>query len=199
MKDDCLCITRDMRQKILDECHAPPYARHRGIATTTQALERYFYWPAIRKDIHKFVTECLTCQKVEYDRGNAPDLGLLMPHPVPQAPRESITMDFIFDLPKIGNDGIWTIIDRFSKQAHFITMQKTIKVDHMAKVFLAHILKHHGMPKSIVSDRDPRMTSLFWRALFDNKAEFSSSFHPQTNGQSEIANSTVLAVEMLCG
>ena len=65
----------------------------------------------------------------------------------------------------------------------------------MAKVLIAQIFKHHGMPKSIVSDRDPRMTSLFWRALFDNlgtKLNFSSSFHPQTDGQSEIANSTIL-------
>ena len=61
MKDDCLCITRGMRQKIMDECHAPLYARHRGIASTTQALERYFYWPRMRKDLHQYVTECLTC------------------------------------------------------------------------------------------------------------------------------------------
>lgn len=70
-------------------------------------------------------------------------------------------MDFIFDLPrsKQGNDDIWTIIDRFIKHAQFILVKKTNKVDDMAWIF---IFKHHGMPKSIVSDRDPRMTSLFW-------------------------------------
>ena len=86
-------------------------------------------------------------------------------------------------------------MDKFSKQAYFLPIRKTIKADHMAKVFMAQIFKHHGMPKSIVSDRDPRMTSLFWRALFDNmgtKLDFSSAFHPQTDGQSEIANSTIL-------
>lgn len=94
-----------------------------------------------------------------------------------------------------GNDAIWTIIDRFSKHAHFIPVQKNIKPEHMAKVFLAQIFKHHGMPKSIVGDTDPRTTSLFWRALFDNmgiKLNFSSACHPETDGQSEIANSTVL-------
>ncbi|MCO5568653.1 hypothetical protein L7F22_022352 [Adiantum nelumboides] len=101
------------------------------------------------------------------------------------------------DLPRTqtGNDAIWTIVDRFSKQAHFIPVRKTIKVDHMARVFLAQIFKHHGMPKSIVSDRDPRMRGLFWRALFENlgtKLSFSSAYHPQTDGQSEIANSTIL-------
>ena len=142
MKDDCLCIIGGMRQKIMDERHAPPYAGHRGIASTTQALERYFYWPEMRKDLNQFVTECLTCQKVKYDRHQTP--GLLMPLPVPDAPWESIAMDFIFELPRsrTGNDGIWTIIDRFSKQAHFIPIRKTIKADHMARVFIAQIFKH---------------------------------------------------------
>ena len=161
MKDDCLCITQGMRQKIMDECHAPPYARHRGIASTTQAMERYFFWPRMRKDLHQFVTECLTCQKVKYNRHKTP--GLLVPLPVLEAPWESISMDFVFELPRsrTGNDGIWTVIYCFNKQAHFIPVKKTIKADHMAKVFIAQIFKHHGMPKSIMSDRDSRMTILF--------------------------------------
>ncbi|MCO5570917.1 hypothetical protein L7F22_024647 [Adiantum nelumboides] len=105
-------------------------------------------------------------------------------------------MDFIFDLPRAptGNDGIWTIICRFSKQAHFVPVRKKIKSEHMVKMFMHNVFKYHGMPQSIVSDRDPRMTSLFWKALFENMGttKFSSSFHPQTNGQSEDANSTVL-------
>ncbi|MCO5599335.1 hypothetical protein L7F22_053436 [Adiantum nelumboides] len=106
-------------------------------------------------------------------------------------------MDFIFDLPRtpIGNDGIWTIICRFSKQAHFVPVRKKIKSDHMVKLFMHNIFEYHGMPQSIVSDRDPRMTSLFWKALFENMGttlKFSSSFHPQTDGQSKEANFTVL-------
>ena len=78
-------------------------------------------------------------------------------------------MDFIFGLPKSlhGNTGIWTIVDRFSKQAHFILVKKIIKAPHMANFFIAQIFKYHGLPKSIVSDRDPRMTSLFWKGLFE--------------------------------
>ncbi|MCO5563900.1 hypothetical protein L7F22_017551 [Adiantum nelumboides] len=94
-----------------------------------------------------------------------------------------------------GNDGIWTIICRFSKQAHFIPIRKKIKPDQMACLFMSNIFKYHGMPQSIVSDRDPHMTSLFWIGLFENMGttlKFSSSFHPQTDGQSEEANSTVL-------
>ncbi|MCO5604018.1 hypothetical protein L7F22_058175 [Adiantum nelumboides] len=94
-----------------------------------------------------------------------------------------------------GHDGIWTIIDRFSKQAHFIPVKKTIKPDHLARLFVAQIFRLHGMPETIVSDRDPRFTSLFWKAIWENigtRLQFSSSFHPQTDGQSEIANSVVL-------
>ena len=104
----------------------------------------------------------------------------------------------IFGLPKYlyGNMGIWTIVDKyFSKQAHFIPVKKTIKSPHMANLFIAQIFKYHGLPKSIVSDRDPRMTSLFWKGLFENmgtRLDFSSTYHPQTDGQSEIVNSIVL-------
>ncbi|MCO5606531.1 hypothetical protein L7F22_060719 [Adiantum nelumboides] len=102
-------------------------------------------------------------------------------------------MDFILDLPRTPteNDGIWTIICRFSKQAHFVLVRKKIKSEHMGKLFMHNIFKYHGMPQSIVSDRDPRMTSLFKKALFENMGttlKFSSSFHPQTDGQSEEAN-----------
>ena len=108
-------------------------------------------------------------------------------------------MDFIFGLSKSihGNTGIWTIVDRFIKQAHFIPVKKTIKTHHMASLFISQIFKYHGLPKSIVSDRDPRMTSNFWKGLFDNlgtRLNFSSAYHtpPITDGQSEIAILTII-------
>ena len=166
--NQAICVVTGLCTKVMSESHAPPYAGHRGIMSTTSALEGYFYWPSLRADIEKYVRECLVCQKVKFDRHKT--LGLLHPLPIPDAPWESIAMDFITGLPRtqFGNDAIWTIIDRFSKQAHFLPVRKTIKPDHMAKIFLAQIFKHHGMPKSIVGDRDPRTTSLFWRAIFEN-------------------------------
>ncbi|MCO5596548.1 hypothetical protein L7F22_050613 [Adiantum nelumboides] len=171
------------------------YAGHRGIDSTIKALEMYFVWPSLRKDTESFVRSCLICQRVKYDRGKA--YGLLQPLPIPTAPWESIAMDFIFGLSKTssGNEGIWTIVDRFSKQAHFIPVRKQITVEQMAKIFLVPVFKYHGMPRSIVSDRDLRMTGLFWRTLWQNlhsTLRFSSSYHPQTDGQSEIVNSAVL-------
>ncbi|MCO5590874.1 hypothetical protein L7F22_044849 [Adiantum nelumboides] len=106
-------------------------------------------------------------------------------------------MDFIFYFPKTqsGHNGIWTIIDQFSKHAHFIPVKKTVKPQHLARLYVTPIFRLHGMPEMIVSVRDPRFTSLFWKAIWENigtRLQFSPSFHPQTDGQSEIANSVVL-------
>ncbi|MCO5601862.1 hypothetical protein L7F22_055987 [Adiantum nelumboides] len=191
MRKTMLCVTQPLREKVMTECHCPPFMGHRGIATTMKGVERYFYWPRLKKDVEEFVRNCLVCQKVKFDRHKAQ--GLLQPLPIPTRPWESIAMDFIFDLSRTqsGHDGIWTIIDRFSKQAHFIPMKKTVKSDHLARLFVAQIFRLHGMPETIVSDRDPRFTSLFWKAIWkniDTRLQFSSSFHPQTDEQSEIAN-----------
>ena len=106
-------------------------------------------------------------------------------------------MDFVFGLPKSfqGNNGIWTIVDRFKKKAHFIPVKKTIKAMLMANLFIKHIVRYHGFLKSNVSDRDPRKTSLFWQGLatnVDTKLNFSSTYHPQIDGQSQIVKSTIL-------
>ena len=177
------------------ESHAPPYAGHRGIQPTLRAVEMYFYWPTMKRDINDYVSQCIVFQKTKFDRGKQP--GLLQPLPIPNSPWESISMDFIFGLPKSihGNTGIWTIVDRFSKQAHFIPIKKTIKAHHMATLFISQIFKYHGLPMSIVSDRDPRMTSNFWKGLFENlgtRLNFSLAYHPQMDSQSEIANLTIL-------
>ncbi|MCO5551789.1 hypothetical protein L7F22_005291 [Adiantum nelumboides] len=168
---------------------------HKGIDSTIKVLEMYFFWPSLRKDTESFVRSCLICQRVKYDIGKA--YGLLQPLPIPTAPWESIAMDFIFELPKTssGNEGIWTIVDRFNKEAHFIPVRKQITTEQMAKTFLFTVFKYHGMARSIVSDRDSCMIGLFWPALWLNlhsTLRFSYSYHLQTDGQSEIVNSVVL-------
>ncbi|MCO5558312.1 hypothetical protein L7F22_011892 [Adiantum nelumboides] len=196
MRKTMLCVTQPLREKVMIECHCPPYTGHSGIATTMKGLERYFYWPRLKKNVEECVRTYLVCPKVKFDRHKAQ--GLLQPLPITTRPWESIAMDFIFDLPRTqsGHDGIcWTIIDRFSKHAHFIPVKKTVKPNHLARLFVARIFRLHGMPETIVSDRDPRFTSLFWKAIRKNIGtwlQFSSTFHPQTNGQSEIANSVAL-------
>ena len=122
----------------------------------------------MKKGITAYISSYMVCQKVKYDRGKQP--GLLQPLPILDGPWESISMDFFFGLPRSsqGNMGIWTIVDWFSKQAHFIPIKKTIKSYHMATLLISNIFKYHGLPKSIVFDRDPRMTRNFWKRIFEN-------------------------------
>ena len=111
------------------ESHAPPYVGHRSIQTTIRSVEM-----TLKKDTTSYVSQCIVCQKTKYDRGKQP--GLLQPLPIPDAPWESISMDFIFGLSKSlqGNTGIWTIVDRFSKQAHFIRVKNTIKAHQILRL-----------------------------------------------------------------
>ena len=106
-------------------------------------------------------------------------------------------MDFItgFPMTKAHNDIIWTIVDRFSKQAYFIPCKKTLSAKQVVELFLKHVFVHHGLPQSIVSDRDGRFCNDFWITLFTNLGthiDFTSSFHPESNGQTEATNSTIL-------
>lgn len=114
------------RQAIMEELHQPPYAGHRGISSTIQTISRDFYWPSMKKDITKFVSECLRCQKVKSYKGKK--LRFLQPFPIPDAPWEQISMDFIMGFPLTASQHnmIWTIIDRFSKQTYFIPYKNTL-------------------------------------------------------------------------
>ena len=90
-----ICVTKLKRRKIMEESHSPPYAGHRGIEATSKAVESFFYWPSLRKDVDAFVRSCIICQKMKYDRQKAP--SLLHQLPIPDRPWESISMDFVFD------------------------------------------------------------------------------------------------------
>ena len=92
-----LCITQPFRHNIMEELHKPPYAGHRGISSTIQTIMHDFYWPQMKRDITRFVSECLTCQKIKSYKGKK--LGLLQPLPIPNHPWEQISMDFITGFP----------------------------------------------------------------------------------------------------
>ncbi|CAL8991237.1 unnamed protein product [Prunus brigantina] len=99
-------------------------------------------------------------------------------------------MDFVFKLPRTQNkhDGVWVIVDRLTKSAHFLPVRANYTLNKLAKIFIDEIVRLHGVPVTIVSDRDPRFTSRFWAKLneaFGTQLQFSTAFHPQTDGQSE--------------
>ncbi|WVZ51388.1 hypothetical protein U9M48_002540 [Paspalum notatum var. saurae] len=121
--------------------------------------------------------------------------GLLLPLPDPSSEWSDISMDFVEGLPKVGGKSvILTVVDRFSKYAHFIALAHPYTAKSVARVLFADIVRLHGVPSSIVSDRDPVFTSAFWKALFalmGTKLQLSSTFHPQSDGQSEALNKTI--------
>ena len=115
-----LCVTAHFCELAINEMHSPKYMGHRGIQSTLSACRDYFFWPDMKYDVTKFVSECIVCQQVKRHHGKTH--GLLIPLPISKGPWEEISMDFITGFPTTSthNDIIWTIVDRFSKQAYFI-------------------------------------------------------------------------------
>jgi len=142
----------------------------------------------MKKDVAQFVSACLTCQKakVEHQRLG----GILQPLEIPVWKCDSISMDFVTHLPLTfrGHDTIWVIMDRLTKRAHFLAMNLRMSMAKLAQLYIKEIVRLHGVPSSIVSDKDPWFISRFWQTLQDalgSKLTMSSAYHPQTDGQSE--------------
>ncbi|WJX12700.1 hypothetical protein P8452_03168 [Trifolium repens] len=153
-----------------------------------QDLKKLFWWPSMKKEVVEFVYACLTYQKskVEHQRPS----GLLQPMFISEWKWDSIAMDFVSGLPRTtkGNDSIWVIVDRLTNAAHFIAFKTGTLIPKLAEIYVEQIVRLHGIPSSIVSDRDPRFTSRFWESLQEAlgiKLRMSSAYHPQTDGQSE--------------
>lgn len=151
------------------------------------------YWPQMRDDVKEYVKTCLTCQQDKVERKK--QAGLLEPLPVPKKPWESVSLDFITGLPKVGDLGtILVVIDRFSKYATFLASPKYVSAEETALLFFKHVVKYWGMPQDIVSDRDCPFTGYFWTELFKffaSSLSMSSSYHPQSDGQTEPFNGIV--------
>ena len=142
----------------------------------------------MKRDIADFVSRCLTCQKVKIEHQKPS--GSLQPLPIPEWKWENIAMDFVTGLPRTqsGCDTIWVIVDRLTKSAHFLPTKIDYPLEKLAQLYIQEIVRLHGTPASIVSDRDPRFTSRFWGAFqkaFGTRLSLSTAYHPQTDGQSE--------------
>jgi len=142
----------------------------------------------MKKDIAEFVYACLVCQKskIEHQKPS----GLMQPLFVPKWKWNSISMDFVGALPKTvkGFDSIWVVVDRLTKSAHFIPIKTGMSMARLAEIYIEKVVRLHGIPSSIVSDRDPRFTSMFWesfQAALGTKLRLSSTYHPQTDGQTD--------------
>ncbi|MCI14361.1 retrotransposon protein, partial [Trifolium medium] len=184
----CVPDVPDLKKMILEEGHRSGLSIHPGVTKMYQDLKKLFWWSGMKRQISEFVYACLVCQKskIEHQKPS----GLLQPLFIPEWKWDSVAMDFVGGLPRTvkGNEVIWVIVDRLTKSAHFIAIKSGVLVPKLAEIYIEQIVKLHGIPSSIVSDRDPRFTSRFWESLQEalgTKLRLSSAYHPQTDGQSE--------------
>ncbi|GJU48877.1 putative reverse transcriptase domain-containing protein [Tanacetum coccineum] len=153
-----------------------------------QDLKQLYWWPNMKANIATYVSKCLTCAKVKAEHQKPS--GLLVQPEIPEWKWEKITMDFVTKLPKTTNgyDTIWVIVDRLTKSAHFLPMRENDPIEKLMKLYMKEVVTRHGVPVSIISDRDGRFTSLFWQALhkaLGTRLDMSTAYHPKTDGQSE--------------
>ncbi|GJX49333.1 putative reverse transcriptase domain-containing protein [Tanacetum coccineum] len=151
----------DLRIVIMHESHKSKYSIHPGSDKMYQDMKKLYWWPNMKADITTYVSKCLTYAKVKAEHQRP--LGLLVQPDIPQWKWDNITMDFVMKLPKSsqGYDAIWVIVDRLTKSVIFVPMRETDPLKKLARMYLKEVVMRHGIPVSIIYDRDPRFSSNF--------------------------------------
>jgi len=195
LHDNLVYVPHDdaLRVELMQTHHDDPLAGHYGTAKTLELLLRNYYFPGIHAYVKKYVSSCDLCS-----RGKSPrhlKHGELAPLPAPSGPWKGISCDFITDLPvSKGYDSLFVVGDRLTKMFHLVPCTKTTTAPEFAQIFIDYVIRLHGIPDSIVSDRGSIFTSQFWTALskaLSLKKRLSTAFHPQTDGQTERMNQVV--------
>ncbi|KAJ9526612.1 hypothetical protein QJQ45_017610 [Haematococcus lacustris] len=183
-----------LRTDLLCEAHDVPTSGHLGRDKTYQRLSRLVFWPRMAAAVHDYIRTCTHCQRNK--SSTTKPFGLLQPLPVPQHRWEQVSMDLITQLPvtPTGHDAIVVFVDKLTKMIHTVPTTTTVSAPDLAQLFFDSVFRYHGLPKVIISDRDPRFTSTFWQQLFAKTGthlNISTANHPQTDGQTERANRTL--------
>ena len=186
-----LCVPASMRNLVLSEVHNNALeTAHAGPEKLWQNLSQRFYWKRMRKDIVAYCQSCDVCQKTK--PLNFGKFGFLISNPIPSRPYQSISMNFVVNLPwSNGFNTIYVVVDRLTKHASFIPTTTGLTAEDFSRLFVQKIICRFGIPESIITDRDPRWTSDFWKGVvkfLKTKMSLSSSHHPQHDGQTEIVN-----------
>jgi hypothetical protein len=170
--------------------HTSAIGGHSGVKATYERLKHLFSWKGLRQDVESFVKQCEICQKAKHNQQHPS--GLLQPIPIPTRAWQGLSMDFVEGLPPSEHyNAIVVVVDRLTKYAHFFPVRHPYNAQGIAKLFLDNVVRLHGLPKSIVTDRDPVFLSNFWKELFKLyavKLTMSTAYHPQTDGQTERVN-----------
>nr|GEZ94633.1 retrotransposable element Tf2 [Tanacetum cinerariifolium] len=189
-QDTRLVVPNDasLREAMLTEAHSFPFSIHPGSTKMYHNLKLHFWWSGMKRDVATFVSRCLVCQhvKIEHQRAS----GLLQPLDIPVWKWDEISMDFVTGLPwtQRRHDAIWVVVDHLTKSGHFLPIHKDYSVSRLAEIFQHEIVRLHSTPSTIISDKDPRFASCFWKGLqkaWGTRLKFSTAFHPQTDDQSE--------------
>ncbi|GKC30400.1 putative reverse transcriptase domain-containing protein [Tanacetum coccineum] len=178
----------NLRDLIMHESHKSKYSIHPGSDKMYQDLKKLYWWPNMKAIIAEYVGKCLTCSRVKAECQKPS--GLLVQLEIPMWKWERITMDFITKLPKTSNehDTIWVIVDRLTKSEHFIPTRETYSMETLTMLYIKEIVSWHGVPISIILDRNSHFTSRFWQSLqstLGTQLDVSMAYHPETNGKSE--------------
>uniref|UniRef100_A0AAY5K731 Gypsy retrotransposon integrase-like protein 1 n=1 Tax=Esox lucius TaxID=8010 RepID=A0AAY5K731_ESOLU len=185
-----LYVPSAVRPQVLNWVHTSCFSCHPGSNRTLSLLKRHFWWPSVEADIRAYVVACTICARNKTSH-RSPS-GLLLPLPVPSSPWSHVALDFVTSLPQSeGNDTILTIVDRFSKSAHFVALLKLPSASETADLLVLHVFRPHGIPEDIVSDRGPQFISRVWKefcSALGASVSLSSGFHPQSNDQTERTN-----------
>jgi hypothetical protein len=187
----CVPNLKPIKESILREAHDSAYSIYPGSTKMYKDLQTHYWWYGMKWDIVEYVSLCDTSQRVKAEHQRP--AGLLQPLKIPEWKWEEIEMDFIVGLPRTqaGYDSIWVIVDRLRKVAHFIPVKTTYSGAKLAELYMSRIVCIHGVPKKIVSDRGYQFTSKLWEKhheSMDTMLNFSSAYHPQTDGQTKRTN-----------
>ena len=184
----------DVRATLVREVHDAPTGGHLGREKTYRRLTADVYWQGVYEDVRDYVSSCVSCGQNKASNRTASDV--LHPLPIPTRRWETISMDFVGPLPKTskGYDFLLTVVDKFSKMVHLIPCTQKVTASEVAQLVYDGVVRLHGFPERILSDRDSRFTSRFWQALWKltgTRLAMSTSYHPQTDGQTENVNRVV--------
>lgn len=183
-----------LRTECVSLCHDAPWAAHLGRDKTMALVSSMYYWPGISDAVRQHVNSCLQCQRNK--PSNRKPAGLMVPTQIPERRWSSISVDFITQLPRTerGHDAVTVFVDRLSKRVHYVPTTTQMTAETFACTFVQTIFANHGLPQEIISDRDSKFISAFWKEvsrMLGVQRCLSTAFHPRSDGQTERANRTL--------
>jgi hypothetical protein len=190
-----LCVPNDeeLRGEIIEQAHDSSIAAHPGTLRTQMSIAQWYYWKTLKQDVRLYVATCETCSR--YKTSSLKANGKMIPIEAPSQCWHTISIDWITGLPvSRGCDAIMTVVDKLSKRSKYIATQTAADAPETAKLFFDHVVRHHGLPLVIISDRDPKFTSNFWQALMSLmgiKQSMTTAGRAQADGATERQNRTL--------